>query len=385
MLSLCMITKNEEQLLARCLNSIRAMVDEIIVVDTGSIDNTREIAKAFGAKIYKFKWNDDFAAARNYCLSKACGDWIFSLDADEAIAIRDHQQIVNLTLQETVSPRAYAFITRNYTNEFNLVGWTVNDGKYKCEEAGRGWVPTKKVRLFPSSKHIYYDYAVHEMVEPSLNRMGIKITDCHIPIHHYGPLLKNNGNLKMLAYYQMGKNKLSQHCQDVAALRELAIQAAILGKTNEAADLWEKFIILKPNTPEAFVHLGTCYFELNNYEAALMASQQALILAPAMLEAIYNYALCEFVIGDSNKTIAALENGQESLSHFLPAKFVLAAAHICSGNRKKGIRILKELRRTEMGPNLNATCKDLTQRLIGQNRKDYAQALIETVISKNEK
>ena len=380
MLSLCMITRNAEQLLARCLNSVQAMVDEIIVVDTGSIDSTINIAKKFKVKIYNFKWIDDFAAARNFCISKASGDWIFSLDADEAIAERDHQQIMRLTRRGASEPQAYAFVTRNYTNDFNLVGWSANDGEYRCEEAGRGWVPTQKVRLFPNSKHICYDYAVHEMVEPSLTRMGIIIRDCPVPIHHYGPLMKDTGNLKMIAYYQMGKNKLDQHGNNIAALRELAIQAAILGKTTEAISLWEKFITFKPNAPEAFVHLGTCYIELNNYEAALMASQQALTLAHDMPEAIYNYALCEFIIGDINKTIAVLERWLETSSQFFPARFVLAAAYVCSGNRKRGSEILEELNRTEMGPNLVATLKDLTQRLVDQHRKDYAQALIETAV-----
>jgi glycosyltransferase involved in cell wall biosynthesis len=85
-LSLCMIVKNEQSQLGRCLRSIRPWVDEIVVVDTGSDDATKDIAKGFGAKIYDFQWCDDFAAARNYSLDQATGDWVLFLDADEELA-----------------------------------------------------------------------------------------------------------------------------------------------------------------------------------------------------------------------------------------------------------------------------------------------------------
>lgn len=85
-ISACMIAKNEEKVIARCIESYREAVDEIIVVDTGSTDQTVAIAKDMGAKVFYFQWIDDFAAAKNYALSKAKGDWIVFLDADEYFA-----------------------------------------------------------------------------------------------------------------------------------------------------------------------------------------------------------------------------------------------------------------------------------------------------------
>jgi glycosyltransferase involved in cell wall biosynthesis len=82
-LSACVITKNEEKTLPMCLQSVQSIVDEIIVVDTGSKDNTVEVAKSFGAQVYHFEWVNDFSKAKNYALSKATGDWIIFLDADE--------------------------------------------------------------------------------------------------------------------------------------------------------------------------------------------------------------------------------------------------------------------------------------------------------------
>lgn len=88
-ISLCMIVRDEQCFLPRCLDSVRGVVDELCVVDTGSTDRTVEIARAHGARIEHFTWIDDYAAARNVSLAMATGDWILVLDADEALATPD--------------------------------------------------------------------------------------------------------------------------------------------------------------------------------------------------------------------------------------------------------------------------------------------------------
>ena len=84
-ISLCMIVKNEEEVLERCLNSLKGLMDEIIIVDTGSTDSTKEIAARYTDKIYDFSWCDDFAAARNFSFSKATQEYIYAPDADEVL------------------------------------------------------------------------------------------------------------------------------------------------------------------------------------------------------------------------------------------------------------------------------------------------------------
>ena len=88
-ISACMIVRDESKVLARCLNSIKDWVDEIIVVDTGSKDNTIEIAESFGAVVFEQPWQDDFSLHRNYSISKATKDWIFVIDADEEVLAED--------------------------------------------------------------------------------------------------------------------------------------------------------------------------------------------------------------------------------------------------------------------------------------------------------
>ena len=84
-ISLCMIVKNEEEVLARCLESVKEFADEIVIVDTGSTDNTKEIARAYTPLVYDYAWQDDFASARNFAFSKAGGDYLMWLDADDVL------------------------------------------------------------------------------------------------------------------------------------------------------------------------------------------------------------------------------------------------------------------------------------------------------------
>lgn len=81
----CLIVKNEEDMLRKCLESLRDGIDEIIIVDTGSTDKTKVIAKEFTDKVYDFEWNNDFSAARNFAASKGSGEWILAIDADECV------------------------------------------------------------------------------------------------------------------------------------------------------------------------------------------------------------------------------------------------------------------------------------------------------------
>lgn len=103
--SLCMIVKNEEDVLERCLKSVAGLVDEIIIVDTGSTDRTREIATHFTNQIFDFPWQDDFSAARNEAFSHASMDYCMWLDADDVFLEEDHKAFLNLkeTLDPTVS------------------------------------------------------------------------------------------------------------------------------------------------------------------------------------------------------------------------------------------------------------------------------------------
>lgn len=116
-ISLCMIVKDEEAVLKRCLESAKEIADEMIVVDTGSRDQTREIAEKEGARVYQFPWIDDFAAARNFSFSQAVMDYCLWLDADDVLLPEDRRRLQKL--KESLEP-GVDMVMMKYNTAFDL-------------------------------------------------------------------------------------------------------------------------------------------------------------------------------------------------------------------------------------------------------------------------
>ena len=166
-LSACLIVKNEVVLLQRCLESLRSFVDEIIVVDTGSTDNTTEIARSYGAQVKHFTWVDNFSAARNESLRHASGDWILYIDADEVIdsvnagkirQVITQKDIMGATVRQCIPQQAENIVTAFYS---------------------------EYCRLFRHHPAIRFEGAIHEQILPSIERIGGKVLRTDIVIHHW--------------------------------------------------------------------------------------------------------------------------------------------------------------------------------------------------------
>ncbi len=226
MISLCMIVKNEEQLLPSCLNSVKDLVDEIIVVDTGSTDKTIEIAKSFGAKIFFFEWVNDFAAARTESLKYATKEWILVLDADELIDEQGKSQIRELLKNaSTKNHVGFGIISRHYTNDITHGGWQrmqniihANISEDHLLTNFNGYYDDKwKTRIFLNDKHIFYQGKIHEDVNPSIiawDKIETPkiILNTPIIIHHFH-FVKNQDFIqeKQKRYFELTKEEIRQH------------------------------------------------------------------------------------------------------------------------------------------------------------------------------
>jgi len=165
-LSLCLIVRNEEQHLARCLQSAKSIAGQMVVVDTGSTDRSKSLAADCGAEVFDFAWTGDFAAARNASLERATGRWILVLDADEYLPPPSVEALRDLI--ETPADRA-----------FHLLNKSTTDG-------GKTGMTGKIVRLFPNRPEVRYEWPVHEQVVTNLHRAGIPVLDSDIEIFHTG-------------------------------------------------------------------------------------------------------------------------------------------------------------------------------------------------------
>lgn len=169
-ISLCMIVKDEEKLLEKCLNPIKTKFDEIIIVDTGSKDNTKDIAKKFTKNVYDLKWNDDFSKARNFSISKATKDWILVLDPDEKIEKGDL-----IKLKKVISSNkdviGHRLIQQTYYND------KITSIRGIC-------------RIFKNNNKIRFAYPIHETVRESIKKLGGRIGKTGIIIKHYPKINK---------------------------------------------------------------------------------------------------------------------------------------------------------------------------------------------------
>lgn len=173
--SLCMIVKNEEACLSECLRSVRGVADEIIVVDTGSTDGTVGIAKKFGAKVSFFQWNDSFSDARNYALSKASGDWILVMDADDVLEREDAAKLLSAVRDGDGETDVYLGKTLCYSGE---------------EPGSGGVLMNLNVRLIRSRSGFCYRGRVHEQVVrmESGRAVPFRMALADVRFHHYGYL-----------------------------------------------------------------------------------------------------------------------------------------------------------------------------------------------------
>ena len=171
-ISLTMIVRDEESNLPSCLESVRGLFDEIVIVDTGSRDRTVEIARSFGARVFDFVWVDDFAAARNAALARAKSDYAFWLDADDLFEQPERTKLDELLSHLRHGPSLKSFVVR-----------------CRCDpgpDGSGGDTVVDHVRLFPVIEGVRWTYRVHEQILPALKRAGVPLEWTDITVRHTG-------------------------------------------------------------------------------------------------------------------------------------------------------------------------------------------------------
>ncbi len=170
-ISVCMIVKNEEKNLAGCLDCLKMVADEIIVVDTGSTDKTKEIAKQYTDKIYDFVWIDDFSAARNFAFSKATMDYIYSADADERLDKENQTKF--LQLKEILLPEI-EIVQMYYCNQLenNTIYSFDKEYRPKLYKRLREFVWREKIHEAVALEPVVYDSDIEIIHKPHGNHGG---------------------------------------------------------------------------------------------------------------------------------------------------------------------------------------------------------------------
>jgi GT2 family glycosyltransferase/tetratricopeptide (TPR) repeat protein len=170
-ISACMIAKNESENIGKSLASLEGIADEIIVVDTGSADDTKKIAENFGASVYDYKWQDDFAAAKNYAIKKASGDWIIFFDADEYFA-EESRRFVRPTLAAADGAGAEMIAAKLVNIDADRDNLVINS--------------FRQARIFKNSGEIFYVGKIHENLAKKTGKACLINSPQEIVIYHTG-------------------------------------------------------------------------------------------------------------------------------------------------------------------------------------------------------
>lgn len=246
-LSLCMIVKNEEDTLARCLDSVKDIVDEIIIVDTGSTDKTKEVAAKYTEKIYDFKWVYDFSKARNYSFSKATKDYIMWLDADDVVLDQDRKKMK--VLKKILTP------------DIDMVTFKYN---LDVDENGVPVLSFRRERIFKRSKNYKWISPIHEVIPKSGKILDEDIAITHKKIHSSDP----NRNLQIFEKMKE-KNILLDTRQTFYYARELMFAKRYDESIKEYMNFLSKTDAWVENLISAYIDLYEIYMNKEDDKKAI--------------------------------------------------------------------------------------------------------------------
>ncbi len=290
-ISVCIIAKNEEKNIKSCLEALKPYHFEIIIVDTGSTDRTKSIARRYTRHIYDYEWCNDFSAARNFSIEKASNDWILVVDCDEILQ-RFNQENVAAYMEEY--PTRIGMITR-------MDEIPDPTGKITYENS-------MIERLFHRD-YYHYESIIHEQVMPLTN----KPYESGIPIH---VIFVHTG-------YNIPKEQLNE-------------------KNRRNIQLLEEAVLSEPDNAYYYFQLGRSYYTLENYKESRKALDHALTLdlSPSalytkMLYATYgNLNLAE---GRTQDNITLLESAQPIIGDYSDAVYMLATSYFHEKNYTSAI------------------------------------------------
>lgn len=256
-LSLAMIVKNEQESLGHCLASVKELVDEIVILDTGSVDRTVAIARSFGARVESFTWVDDFSAARNVALARCTGDWVLVLDADEAIDALDHEAIRRAL--ENPSFDAYYLWLRDYFRSGAFIG--INGAVVRNESPyaeGREFshqYSYQAVRLFRAQREPVFRGRIHELAEEFFQRKQLAIGQLEAVIHHYGKVDPERDRAKQLEYTRLAKEEAEAFPEDSVRHYNVVQQGLLVEDWGAVLASAEAYLRLQDKVP-MMIYLG---------------------------------------------------------------------------------------------------------------------------------
>jgi tetratricopeptide (TPR) repeat protein len=339
-----MIVRDEETMLPRCLKSVQDVAGEVIVVDTGSQDNTVAIARDFGAKVYHFEWRDDFAAARNESLTYASGDWILQIDADEELLTGSLSQVRKAMLNSW----CLAYVI------------TCDNG---ADSRAERFV--KVGRLFRNHPSVRYSRPYHENVSSSAYALMAReprwqvLEQPEIVIRHYGyePSVMQSRN-KHARGIRIMESHLREHQNDTYMLNKLGESYNASGRYDEAVAVLKKSIAINPHIAETHKNIGISYFDKGMADEAMIEFEKSIAINPHSADTHNNLGMAYYVKGLLDKAISEYMKALAIEPEFAEAHYNLALVYGAKGTVDKEISAYEKA--LALNPNLTEARMNLS-------------------------
>jgi glycosyltransferase involved in cell wall biosynthesis len=308
-ISCVMIVKNEEKNLKQYLSQYKDAFDELIVVDTGSTDNTIELAESLGAKVFHYKWNDDFSAARNCGIKEATKDYIIWLDADDSITV---QNVTTLKVHLMQNPNTAVFLRL-----LDLRGNTSHE--------------SIQLRVFPNHKGIHFNGRVHEQITNSINTKEVPYSSCNIPVAHYGYSDDNQLREKLNRNMQILTSELLENPDDLFLNQEVARTACMMGSMGLAIKCIDKALkIAEAMDIESVDYKLNLYLIKLNTLISLPSDKEVLDFINIMLDKFPDHPLISLTAGEVFFKYNKFEEAYNSLIKLKSGKLPLSTYSIDS-------------------------------------------------------
>lgn len=360
-LSVCMIVKNEEKNIKRCLESIYKIADEIIIVDTGSDDETLDICNQYNCNIIKHKWNNDFSEARNISLDYATKDYILFLDADEELSSADLEKL-KLLLSKSKLSEGYFLKLINIINENEV-------GEYVI------------FRLFKNKKNYRFRGKVHEQIANCIQKYNKEncIENIDIKIYHYG-YDPNKVNIKDKYKRNIGiLNTYTEEEKDAYYYYVLGNEYARITDFNKAIESYEKSINvmdMKYNYvfyPYLILNTVKAYSNIKQFYKELKFIEKIKITIPNFKDLYFMECLAHIECGKISRAL-------ESLNKYINCPVDIAYQY--PNNSFENIYDIKEMKKNLEGASIYNG--NLLSALMFIDTDEKLESLIETVKSFNE-
>lgn len=296
LLSLVMMVRDEAEVLPGFLDHHAGLYDQLVVVDTGSVDGTADLARRAGALVLEEAWQDDFSGPRNRGLAAAVCDWILILDADERVASEDFDRLRRQV--EAAAPAVFLQETINYLADASHLEWQPVRGRYpRMEQGQRGFFAARRPGLFPNRPDLCFRGRIHESILPAAQEASLPVVEVDLPVHHYGYVRGEAvQQARKQRYLELARRKLADDESDWGARLELATAYLEHGDAAAAEPLLREVAAgpegLRPVVRGAFL-LGRILRERGELEAANTVLASAADQDPDFLFCTLELIRCE--------------------------------------------------------------------------------------------